>query len=110
MYVPLRTHGHHSLLTGVDAPATLLERARDLGLPALALADVNSLAGLVEFLQAAEAKGPRPIVAAELSELRDFEGASSFDTVHALENRAPYTPCWLRKCSHGTQVLRYHVK
>ena len=74
MYVPLRTHGHHSLLCGVDRPAALLERARELGLPALALADVNSLAGLVEFLQAAGDGGPRPIVAAELSEVNGAPG------------------------------------
>ena len=43
MYVPLRVHGWHSLLTGVDAPAVLLERARELGLTTLALADVVPL-------------------------------------------------------------------
>ena len=45
MYVPLRVHGHHSLLTGIDPPGFLLERAQGLGLPAMALADVDSLAG-----------------------------------------------------------------
>lgn len=72
MYVPLRAHGHHSLLTGVDSPETLLERAAALGLPALALADVDSGAGWTDFLQAAasETGQPpvRPIVAAELSD------------------------------------------
>ena len=73
MYVPLRVHGHHSLLTGVDSPATLVERAADLGLPAMALADVDQMSGLVDFLRAAgatEAGSPtvRPIVAAELSD------------------------------------------
>ncbi|MEM7518143.1 MAG: PHP domain-containing protein, partial [Planctomycetota bacterium] len=50
-YVPLRVHGHHSLLTGVDSPRALLERASALGLPALALVDVDSIAGLVEAAQ-----------------------------------------------------------
>ncbi|MCZ6596756.1 MAG: PHP domain-containing protein, partial [Planctomycetota bacterium] len=70
MYVPLRAHGDHSLLTGVDPAATLLERAAALGLPALALVDVDTLAGLVEFLQAAErvSGGPRPIIGAEISD------------------------------------------
>lgn len=78
MYVPLRVHGHHSLLTGVDAPVTLVERAAALGLPAMALADVDQLSGLVDFLKAAEATATRggadgapsvrPIVAAELSD------------------------------------------
>ena len=69
MYVPLRVHGYHSLLTGVDAPEALVERAQGLGLSALALADVDSLAGLVDFLKAAEGEGrPRAIVAAEISD------------------------------------------
>ena len=69
-YVPLRVHGHHSMLTGVDAPHVLVERARQLGLPALALADVDGMAGLVDFLNAASGApaGVRPIVAAELSD------------------------------------------
>jgi DNA-directed DNA polymerase III PolC len=69
-YVPLRVHGHHSLLTGVDPPRTLLARARALGLPAMALADVDSLAGSVEFLQAAQHVPVRPILAAEISDPR----------------------------------------
>src|SRR5215471_3847264 len=74
MYFPLRVHGHHSMLTGVDAPAALVERAVALGLPGLALADVDTLAGLVDFLLAArkarERTGRpfRAIVGAEISE------------------------------------------
>ena len=54
MYVPLRVHSHFSMLTGVDSPGALVERARDLRIPALALTDVDGTAGLVEFLRAAE--------------------------------------------------------
>lgn len=75
MYVPLRTHGWHSLLTGVDPPAALLEHATELGLPALALTDVDSLGGSVDFLRAAERRvrqtssaSARPILGAELSD------------------------------------------
>ena len=77
-YVPLRVHGHHSMLTGVDSPRALVERAARLGLPALALADVDGMAGVVDFLEAAREvsfQGPsqepskvRPILAAELSD------------------------------------------
>ena len=67
-YVPLRVHGHHSLLTGVDAPAALLARAAELGLGALALTDVDTLAGVVDFLRAAAPTSVRPIVGAELSD------------------------------------------
>jgi DNA polymerase III alpha subunit len=69
MYVPLRNHGWHSLLTGVDPPAALLERAGELGLAALALTDVDSLGGIVDFLKAAEhSKGARPILGTEISD------------------------------------------
>ena len=81
-YVPLRVHGHHSLLTGVDSPRTLLERACDLGLPAMALADVDSLAGSVEFLQAAKDLPVRPILAAEISDPRPCD---SLDATHGRE-------------------------
>ena len=67
-YVPLRVHGFHSLLAGVDAPGRLVERAAELGLGTLALCDVNGMAGLVDFLEAAKAAGVRPIVGAELND------------------------------------------
>ena len=73
MYIPLRVHGHHSLLTGTDSPAQLLSRARELNLGALALTDVDGVTGMVDFLRAAQAdsSGPpacRPILGAELSD------------------------------------------
>ena len=73
MYVPLRVHGHHSMLTGVDAPRTLLARAREIGLATLALTDVDTLSGVVDFLLAARKVGGvrpavRPIVGAEISD------------------------------------------
>ncbi|HEX6883643.1 MAG TPA: DNA polymerase III subunit alpha [Planctomycetota bacterium] len=69
MYVPLRTHGWHSLLTGVDPPEALLARSAELELPALALSDVDTLGGLVDFLKAA-GREPRvrALVGAELSD------------------------------------------
>ncbi len=67
-YTPLRVHGHHTLLTGVDSPRDLFLRAQQLGLPALGFCDVDSLAGVVDILQAAEeVNGPRAILGAEIS-------------------------------------------
>jgi len=68
LYVPLRTHGHHSLLTGVDAPAQLLARAGELKLSALALTDVDTVAGVVDLIAAGERCGVRPILGAEISD------------------------------------------
>ena len=74
MYVPLRVHGHHSLLTGVDSPAVLRERAGDLGLVALALTDVDCTAGWIDFLKSARGGEVRPILGAELSDPRGEPG------------------------------------
>ncbi len=75
MYAALRAHGWHSLLTGVDPPAALLERAAELALPALALTDVDTLGGSTEFLRAAERLGgPRAILGAEISDPRGRPG------------------------------------
>lgn len=73
-YTPLRVHGHHSLLLGVDSPAALLRRGGELGLTSLALCDVDSVAGLVELTQAWERAGcdgipvPRPLLGAEITD------------------------------------------
>ncbi len=76
-YAPLRVHGVHSLLAGVDTPAELLACARELGLGALALTDVDTLCGSVEFLQAARAQpqpqAVRPILGAEITSPTDEE-------------------------------------
>ncbi len=96
MYLPLRVHGHHSMLTGVDAPATLVERSLALGLPGLALADVDTLAGLVDFLSAArkarERTGRpfRAIVGAEISEPSSLApGRTSGSASGGTENETP---------------------
>lgn len=68
MYVPLRVHGHHSMLTGVDDPEVLLQRAGDLGLGALALCDIDSTAGWVDLVKAARESGVRAILGAEISD------------------------------------------
>lgn len=75
MYVPLRVHGHHSMLTGVDAPKQLIERAAELALPALALADVDTASGVVDLARAARRiRGVRPIVGAEISDPSGLPG------------------------------------
>jgi DNA-directed DNA polymerase III PolC len=68
MYIPLRVHGHHSLLTGVDSPTILLERSAMLGLSAMALTDIDSTAGWIDLLRSAPESGVRPILGAEISD------------------------------------------
>ncbi len=67
MYTELHCHTHYSLLDGASSPATLLDRAVALGMPALALTDHDGLIGAVEFWRAARERGVRPIIGAEVT-------------------------------------------
>ena len=56
-----------SLLDGATSPSTLVATAAHLGLHALALTDHDSLAGIVQFTQAARHVGFQAVIGAELT-------------------------------------------
>ena len=63
---PLHVRSGHSLLRSPAAPARLVTRAVELGHKALALTDVNSLAGATTFWKLAVDADIRPLIGAEL--------------------------------------------
>jgi len=63
----LHCHSAYSLRDGVSRPADLARRAAELGYPALALTDHDSLAGIVAHARACAAAGIRPIAGVELT-------------------------------------------
>lgn len=65
-------HNHSTFSDGTDTPAQLLELAQERGLGAIALTDHNTVAGLPEFLAAAEGKTVRAIAGTEFS--TDYKG------------------------------------
>ncbi len=65
-FVELAARSGFSLLDGASNPETLAERAAELGMPALALADRFDLGGSVRFARACEEVGVRPITGAEV--------------------------------------------
>ena len=65
-YVPLRTRSHYSFLDSLLSPAAIVALAKHHGLSAVALADTGNLHGAIEFVQAAQQAGVRPILGAEL--------------------------------------------
>ena len=65
-YVPLRGHSHYSFLDSTLSPAALVTLAKQNGLRAVALTDTGNLHGVVEFVQAAQNEGIKPILGAEL--------------------------------------------
>ena len=66
-YVELHCHSNFSFQEGASSPDELLERARQLGYPALALTDHDNLAAALEFADRAHQYDINPIVGAEVT-------------------------------------------
>jgi DNA-directed DNA polymerase III PolC len=65
-YIPLRCHSYYSFLDSTLSPAALVQLAKQHNMPAVALTDTGNLHGVVQFVQAAQAEGIKPIIGAEL--------------------------------------------
>ena len=65
-FVHLHVHSEYSLLDGAAHLRRLVERAVQLGFPALALTDHGNLFGAMDFYQVARDAGLKPILGAEL--------------------------------------------
>lgn len=66
-FVHLHVHSPFSFLDGADTIETLVDRAAELGMPALALTDHDNVSGAVRFVQACLAAGIKPIIGSELN-------------------------------------------
>src|SRR4051812_41530498 len=66
-YVELHCHSGYSFLDGASHLDLLIQRALELGYPALALTDHNGLYGSMEFARGAKQSGLMPITGAELT-------------------------------------------
>ncbi len=64
-FVHCHLHTEYSLLDGASRIDPLMQRAAELGLPALAVTDHGVLYGAIEFYQSARAHGIKPIIGIE---------------------------------------------
>jgi error-prone DNA polymerase len=67
VYIELHTASAFSFLEGASLPEALVERAADLGYPALGLLDRDGLYGVPRFHKAAVAAGVKPIIGSEIT-------------------------------------------
>jgi DNA polymerase-3 subunit alpha len=65
-FAHLHVHSEYSLLDGACRLAALVERARELKMPALALTDHGFMGGALEFYAKAMAAGVKPIIGQEM--------------------------------------------
>lgn len=74
-YVPLHVHSDFSLLDGASQLPSLVRRAAELGVPALALTDHGVLYGAIQLVKTCASTGVKPIVGNEMYIVDDgFEG------------------------------------
>jgi DNA polymerase III subunit alpha len=64
-YVGLHVHTHYSLFDGIATPQEYVDRALELGMPALAITDHGSLSGHREMYRSAKEAGIKPILGIE---------------------------------------------
>ena len=64
-YIGLHVHTHYSLFDGIATPEEYVDRALELGMPAIAITDHGSLSGHREMYRIATEKGIKPILGIE---------------------------------------------
>ena len=65
-FVHLRLHSEFSMIDGLVRIDKLVERAAELGMPAVALTDQSNLYALIKFYKAAQKAGVKPIVGCDV--------------------------------------------
>jgi error-prone DNA polymerase len=94
-FAHLHVHSPFSFLDGASRIEDLVQRAAELGQPALALTDHNNLSGAVRFTRVARTAGIKPILGAEVI----LEGGYHL-TLLARDSRGYRSLCRLLTQSH----------
>ena len=99
-FVHLHVHSHYSLLDGFGTPKSIVQRAKEMGMPAVAMTDHGVLYGAIEFYKAAKAEGIKPIIGCEVY----VAPGSRFDRTPGSENK-PYHLVLLATSTEGYMNL-----
>ena len=65
-FVPLHNHSDYSLLDGASQLPAMVERAKELGMPAIALTDHGVMYGAIELLKLCKGSDLKPIIGNEM--------------------------------------------
>ncbi len=102
-FVHLHVHSEYSLLDGAVRIKNLVEKAKNLGMPAVALTDHGVMYGVIEFYRTAKAAGIKPIIGCEAY----MAPGSRFDRQSTRGKRedTPYHLTLLAENNRGYQNL-----
>lgn len=64
-FTHLHVHSHYSLLDGLGQLDAMIARTKDLGMNSLAITDHGAMYGIIEFVQAAQDAGIKPVIGME---------------------------------------------
>jgi len=64
-FVHLHVHTHYSILDGFSKINKLIERTKELGMPAVAITDHGTMFGVIDFYREAKKMGVKPIIGVE---------------------------------------------
>ena len=82
-FVHLHVHTQYSILDGASAVKSLVRRAKELGMEALAITDHGNMFGAKEFHDAATAAGVKPILGCEI-----YVARTSLEDKTSVEDRS----------------------
>src|SRR5205085_3016517 len=85
-FTELHARSAFSFLEGASLPEALIARSAELGLPAMALLDRNSLSGAVRFHKQAQKSGVRAIIGAEVVAAEGFRYALLAESRQGYQN------------------------
>lgn len=107
--IPLHTHSYYSLLSGVAAPAELARAAAEAGMSAVALTDQHRLTGAVEFVEACQAAGVRPLLGLTLEV--EVAAGQAYPLVFLAHNLHGWAQlCQLSTAATSTETLTVNVQ
>ncbi|MGA3171633.1 MAG: DNA polymerase III subunit alpha [Chthoniobacteraceae bacterium] len=87
-FVHLHLHTEYSMLDGANRIPEIMRKAREFGMPAVAMTDHGNLFGAIEFYQEARKAGVKPIIGCEVymapGKRLDKQAASARDAAYHL--------------------------
>lgn len=99
-FVHLHVHSHYSLLDGLAKIDDLVEKAKSLQMPAVAITDHGVMYGVIEFYQKATKAGIKPIIGVEA-----YVARNGLNNKRAKIDERPYHLVLLAKNNTGYKNL-----